>query len=129
MSIDDSATYECVQDSESADEEDSQHNTAAAVRPEQRSNPEENAETDIDLEEVFNSQNEPDQSNAAAQTEQSQQPNEADKEKEELRPGLALDTCMQPPDIAQEILSYGHGILTIAPAQGKKPVVSSPYQN
>ncbi|KAK0147924.1 hypothetical protein N1851_012384 [Merluccius polli] len=77
-------------------------------------------EADIDLEELFNSQNEPDQSNVAAQTEQSDK--EADKEKEELRPGLALDTCMQPPDIAQEILSYGDGIFSIAPAQGNKPV-------
>ncbi|KAK0133511.1 hypothetical protein N1851_030971 [Merluccius polli] len=96
VSIDDSATYESLQDDESADEEDSQHNTAVAVQPEQHSTPEqhsdteENMETDIDLEEVFNSQNEPDQSN--------------------------------PPDIAQEILSYGDGIFSIAPAQGNKPV-------
>nr|XP_021330385.1 uncharacterized protein LOC101882679 [Danio rerio] len=44
------------------------------------------------------------------------------EEKDELRPGLTLDTCMQPPDIAQDILSYGEGIFSIAPAQGKKPV-------
>ncbi|KAK0151948.1 ATP-dependent DNA helicase PIF1 [Merluccius polli] len=122
VSIDDSATYESLQD----DEEDSQHNTAVAAQPEQHSTPEQqsdtekNMEADIDLEELFNSQNEPDQSNVAAQTEQSDK--EADKEKEELRPGLALDTCMQPPDIAQEILSYGDGIFSIAPAQGNKPV-------
>lgn len=29
---------------------------------------------------------------------------------------------MQPPDIGQEILSYGEGIFSIAPAQGQKPV-------
>lgn len=45
-----------------------------------------------------------------------------EKEKEELRPGLSLDTCMQPPGIAQEMLSYGKGIFTFAPAQGNKPV-------
>ncbi|XP_042073265.1 uncharacterized protein LOC106633021 isoform X3 [Haplochromis burtoni] len=45
-----------------------------------------------------------------------------EKEKEELRPGLVLDTCMQPPDIAQDILSYGEGIFSIAPAQGNRPV-------
>ncbi|XP_055056177.2 uncharacterized protein [Misgurnus anguillicaudatus] len=44
------------------------------------------------------------------------------EEQDELRPGLTLDTCMQPPDIGQEILSYGEGIFSIAPAQGKKPV-------
>ncbi|KAK7149216.1 hypothetical protein R3I94_008742 [Phoxinus phoxinus] len=44
------------------------------------------------------------------------------EEKDELRPGLTLDTCMQPPDIGQEILSYGEGIFSIAPAQGHKPV-------
>ncbi|ROL50897.1 hypothetical protein DPX16_3531 [Anabarilius grahami] len=44
------------------------------------------------------------------------------EEKDELGPGLTLDTCMQPPDIGQEILSYGEGIFSIAPAQGQKPV-------
>ncbi|KAJ8361678.1 hypothetical protein AAFF_G00432110 [Aldrovandia affinis] len=29
---------------------------------------------------------------------------------------------MQPPDIAQEVLSYGDGIFSVAPAQGNKPV-------
>ncbi|XP_055028464.2 uncharacterized protein [Misgurnus anguillicaudatus] len=46
----------------------------------------------------------------------------SEEEQDELRPGLTLDTCMQPPDIGQEILSYGEGIFSIAPAQGKKPV-------
>ncbi|XP_026121819.1 uncharacterized protein LOC113104031 [Carassius auratus] len=44
------------------------------------------------------------------------------EEKDELRPGLTLDTCMQPLDIGQDLLSYGEGIFSIAPAQGKKPV-------
>ena len=121
VSIDESATFERLQDDESANAQDSRHNTADAAQPEQPSIPEER-EMDVDLDEVFTSQNEPDQSSAAAQAEQSQQPKEADKEKEDLRPGLALDTCMQPPDIAQEILSYGDGIFSIAPAQGNKPV-------
>ncbi|KAL3986446.1 leucine-rich repeats and death domain-containing protein [Sarotherodon galilaeus] len=47
---------------------------------------------------------------------------DTEKEKEELRPGLVLDTCMQPPDIAQDILSYGEGIFSIAPAQRNRPV-------
>lgn len=45
-----------------------------------------------------------------------------EKEKDELRPGLVLDTCMQPPDIAQKMLSYGEGIFSIAPFQGNRPV-------
>ncbi|KAJ8351005.1 hypothetical protein AAFF_G00165530 [Aldrovandia affinis] len=58
----------------------------------------------------------------AADATDEQRPSDADKEKEDLRPGLALDTCMQPPDIAQEVLSYGDGIFSVAPAQGSKPV-------
>uniref|UniRef100_A0A8C1ZIB2 ATP-dependent DNA helicase n=1 Tax=Cyprinus carpio TaxID=7962 RepID=A0A8C1ZIB2_CYPCA len=48
--------------------------------------------------------------------------NVSTEEKDELRPGLTLDTCMQPLDIGQDLLSYGEGIFSIAPAQGKKPV-------
>ncbi|KAL1276520.1 hypothetical protein QQF64_036143 [Cirrhinus molitorella] len=44
------------------------------------------------------------------------------EEKDELRPGLRIDTSIQPPDIGQEILSYGEGIFSIAPAQGQTPV-------
>ncbi|XP_035989961.1 uncharacterized protein LOC118561833 isoform X1 [Fundulus heteroclitus] len=51
-----------------------------------------------------------------------QQPEHIGEEHQALRPGLVLDTCMQPPDLAQEVLSYGDGIFSIAPAQGNKPV-------
>ncbi|XP_047213329.1 uncharacterized protein LOC124863125 [Girardinichthys multiradiatus] len=50
------------------------------------------------------------------------QPDHIGEEHQALRPGLILDTCMQPPDIAQEVLSYGDGIFSVAPAQGNKPV-------
>ncbi|XP_032445815.1 uncharacterized protein LOC116736996 [Xiphophorus hellerii] len=50
------------------------------------------------------------------------QPDHIGAEHQALRPGLILDTCMQPPDIAQEVLSYGEGIFSIAPAQGNKPI-------
>ncbi|KAE8291528.1 hypothetical protein D5F01_LYC08879 [Larimichthys crocea] len=103
VSIDESATFESLHQ-DSADEEDSQLINAEAGQPEQV------VECEINLEDVFKSENEPDL------------PKEADKEKEDLRPGLALDTCMQSPDIAQEILSYGEGTFSIAPAQGNKPV-------
>ncbi|KAG1928320.1 ATP-dependent DNA helicase PIF1 [Pimephales promelas] len=65
------------------------------------------------------------EANAAEQDEMQTEADEQHvsvEEKDELRPGLTLDTCMQPPDIGQEILSYGEGIFSIAPAQGHKPV-------
>ncbi|KAE8291439.1 ATP-dependent DNA helicase PIF1 [Larimichthys crocea] len=62
-------------------------------------------------------QSQQDNGDASEQADQSQNP-----EKDELRPGLVLDSCMQPPDIAQEVLSYGDGIFSVAPAQGNKPV-------
>ncbi|KAE8277990.1 hypothetical protein D5F01_LYC23957 [Larimichthys crocea] len=62
-------------------------------------------------------QTQQDNGDASEQADQSQNP-----EKDELRPGLVLDSCMQPPDIAQEALSYGNGIFSVAPAQGNKPV-------
>ncbi|KAE8291787.1 hypothetical protein D5F01_LYC09148 [Larimichthys crocea] len=62
-------------------------------------------------------QTQQDNGDASEQADQSQNP-----EKDELRPGLVLDSCMQPPDIAQEVLSYGDGIFSVAPAQGNKPV-------
>ncbi|XP_051816503.1 uncharacterized protein LOC127537664 [Acanthochromis polyacanthus] len=69
---------------------------------------------DEELLQACDSCTEPLQANSAANTTTERQ--------KELRPGLALDTCMQPPDIAQEILSYGDGIFSVAPAQGNKPV-------
>uniref|UniRef100_A0A8C4HPS9 ATP-dependent DNA helicase n=1 Tax=Dicentrarchus labrax TaxID=13489 RepID=A0A8C4HPS9_DICLA len=62
-------------------------------------------------------QTQQDNGDASEQADQSKNP-----EKDELRPGLVLDSCMQPPDIAQEVLSYGDGIFSVAPAQGNKPV-------
>ncbi|XP_069378951.1 uncharacterized protein [Paralichthys olivaceus] len=75
----------------------------------------------IDESATFNSDDQPVEAEAnGEQADQSK--SDPEKDKEELRPGLALDTCMQPPDIAQDILSYGEGIFSIAPAQGNKPV-------
>ncbi|RXN14956.1 replicase helicase endonuclease [Labeo rohita] len=44
--------------------------------------------------------------------------NVSTEEKDEL----TLDTSMQPLDIGQDLLSFGEGIFSIAPAKGKKPV-------
>ncbi|XP_029987916.1 uncharacterized protein LOC115417874 [Sphaeramia orbicularis] len=89
------------------DDQDSQHDGSDAA---------EWGEDILDevLLQVSDSYTDLDQGNLAADTIAEQQ--------EELRPGLALDTCMQPPDISQEILSYGDGIFSVAPAQGNKPV-------
>ena len=102
--IDESAEFESLEEDLQVDEEeDVQQENSDAAQPEEPSNPEEEME-------------------AAAGATDEQQPDEVDKEKEDLRPGLTLDTCMQPPDIAQDVLSYGDGIFSIAPAQGNRPV-------
>ncbi|KAF1381252.1 hypothetical protein PFLUV_G00151700 [Perca fluviatilis] len=36
--------------------------------------------------------------------------------------GIALESCLQPTDISEEILSFSEGIYSVAPAEGNKPV-------
>ncbi|KAJ8378742.1 hypothetical protein AAFF_G00236620 [Aldrovandia affinis] len=103
VAIDESATFESLQGDRPVDEEDARRDNPDAAQPAEPSNPDGEMET-------------------AADATDERRPSDADKEKEDLRPGLALDTCMQPPDIAQEVLSYGDGIFSVAPAQGNKPV-------
>ncbi|XP_049340466.1 uncharacterized protein LOC111190042 [Astyanax mexicanus] len=55
-----------------------------------------------------NLENEHDIDNEAESTEQST--------------GLALDTCLQPPDLGQHLLSFNDGIFCIAPAERNNPV-------
>ncbi|KAJ7984091.1 hypothetical protein DPEC_G00363740 [Dallia pectoralis] len=50
-----------------------------------------------------------------------QAPNVED-EKDALRPGVGLDSCLQPSDLGEETLTHGDGIFSIAPAQGNTPV-------
>uniref|UniRef100_A0A671TM37 ATP-dependent DNA helicase n=2 Tax=Sparus aurata TaxID=8175 RepID=A0A671TM37_SPAAU len=106
--IDETATFDCLLEEEDPIEEEESRQEEEPIDDEDPSIPEE--DRDVDLEDIFKSQNEPGQLEAD------------EEEQEELRPGLSLDTCMQPPDIAQEILSYGDGIFSVAPAQGNKPV-------
>ncbi|KAJ8379202.1 hypothetical protein AAFF_G00223140 [Aldrovandia affinis] len=103
VAIDESATFESLQGDRPVDEEDARRDNPDAAQPVEPSNPDGEMET-------------------AADATDERRPSDADKEKEDLRPGLALDTCMQPPDIAQEVLSYGDGIFSVAPTQGNKPV-------
>ena len=103
VSINEDATFESLMDDQPSE-----------MVPEDPDTEEENAASIMQ-----NDQMEPQQPSAGGSDEQPQ-PTEA--EKDDLRPGLALDSCMQPSDIAQDILSYGQGIFSIAPAQGNKPV-------
>ena len=36
--------------------------------------------------------------------------------------GNALESCLQPTDVSEEILSFSVGIYSVAPAEGNKPV-------
>lgn len=36
--------------------------------------------------------------------------------------GLALESCLQPPDVAEEILCFSDGIYSVAPAERNSPV-------
>ncbi|KAL7824606.1 hypothetical protein SRHO_G00345070 [Serrasalmus rhombeus] len=40
----------------------------------------------------------------------------------EQQAGLSLDTCLQPPDLGQHLLSYNDGVFCIAPAERNNPV-------
>ena len=46
----------------------------------------------------------------------------SEKEGNNQTTGVVLDTCLQPADIVQEILSYGDGVFCFAPAEGNSPV-------
>ncbi|KAL6486235.1 hypothetical protein MHYP_G00056270 [Metynnis hypsauchen] len=43
-------------------------------------------------------------------------------ESTEQQAGLSLDTCLQPPDLGQHMLSYNDGVFCIAPAERNNPV-------
>ncbi|XP_073795416.1 uncharacterized protein isoform X2 [Danio rerio] len=45
-----------------------------------------------------------------------------DTSAEQHSEGFALDTCLQPPDFGQQLLSYDDGIFCIAPAERNSPV-------
>lgn len=45
------------------------------------------------------------------------------------RYGIAFDSCLQPADVGQEILSFGDNIYSIAPAEGNRPVSFSRLLN
>ena len=50
--------------------------------------------------------------------------NNSDEEQEQADTihGICLDSCLQPSDIGQEVLTYDDNFLCIAPAEGNKPI-------
>ncbi|RXN36816.1 replicase helicase endonuclease [Labeo rohita] len=70
-------------------------------------------EMDIDITEEQSNENEHNEN----------EPNDSnDDTAEEQSRGLALDTCLQPPDLGQQLLTYDDGIFCIAPAERNTPV-------
>ena len=83
-------------------------------------------EIDVFENEAFQeTENEPDDGQNDDNAEQ--QPTEQtrdDEEQEENMPngGFALDSCLQPTDVSEEILSFSEGIYSVAPAERNSPV-------
>ncbi|XP_073808479.1 uncharacterized protein [Danio rerio] len=73
-------------------------------------------EDEINIEDGSQNENTKEQSNENVQNDDSE------TTAEEQSRGLALDTCLQPPDLAQQLLSYDDGIFCIAPAERNTPV-------
>lgn len=113
--------HSTVSDDQSSDAEKTQQdnldaNTAHAEQPrnperEMVSEMESTADANIEQAEQANNpqeQHKQEESNAAATTEQAEQPNSTEEEKGGLSPGLALDTCMQPPCTGNFIICWGN---------------------
>ncbi|KAG1927220.1 ATP-dependent DNA helicase PIF1 [Pimephales promelas] len=69
----------------------------------------------------------PDEEMEIENTEEQSNENEHDDANEDTTSeqqsrGLALDTCLQPPDLGQQLLSYDDGVFCIAPAERNTPV-------
>ncbi|KAL1277145.1 hypothetical protein QQF64_023818 [Cirrhinus molitorella] len=78
-------------------------------------------EEPMDIDSNSQIENEHTDSNDTENTVEHSDDSEHDSEEEQSR-GLALDTCLQPPDLGQQLLSYYDGIFCIAPAERNSPV-------
>ena len=47
---------------------------------------------------------------------------ESEQEGDMPNGGFALESCLQPPDVAEEILCFSEGIYSVAPAERNSPV-------
>ncbi len=74
---------------------------------------------EMDIESSGLNENTEEQSNENEHNDSSDDP---ENTAEEQSRGLALDTCLQPPDLGQQLLSYDDGIFCIAPAAKNSPV-------
>ncbi|XP_076838347.1 uncharacterized protein LOC143483367 [Brachyhypopomus gauderio] len=51
-----------------------------------------------------------------------QDSNDLEQDANEQNMGCLLDTCLQPADIAQDLITFGEGVFCVAPAEGNRPV-------
>ena len=51
-----------------------------------------------------------------------EQSDNIEQDGDEPNGGIALESCLQPTDVSEEILSFSEGIYSVAPAEGNKPV-------
>ncbi|KAL7884458.1 hypothetical protein AOLI_G00072280 [Acnodon oligacanthus] len=80
-------------------------------------------DSDEDNNDPMDAENNTGREDTPQQNPESEQHN-ADNEGEctEQQAGLSLDTCLQPPDLGQHLLSYNDGVFCIAPAESSNPV-------
>ncbi|KAL0198839.1 hypothetical protein M9458_007379, partial [Cirrhinus mrigala] len=78
------------------------------------------ASEEMDIESSSQNENTEEQSNENEHNDSSDDP-EKTTAQEQSR-GLALEICLQPPDLGQQLLSYDDGIFCIAPAAKNSPV-------
>ncbi|RXN32197.1 replicase helicase endonuclease [Labeo rohita] len=78
------------------------------------------ASEEMDIESSSQNENTEEQSNENEHNDSGDDPEKTTAEEQSR--GLALDTCLQPPDLGQQLLSYDDGIFCIAPAAKNSPV-------
>ncbi len=92
----------------------------AALSEEEMFNEHEQSTNDISApDEEMDIENTEEQSNENEHNDSNDDP---ENTAEEQSRGLALNTCLQPPDLGQQLLSYDDGIFCIAPAAKNSPV-------
>ncbi|GAA6090907.1 uncharacterized protein LOC113071434 [Tachysurus ichikawai] len=72
---------------------------------------------------ISNVPDEPKETDTSNQNENAEHNDSSDETETtaQQRSGFALDTCLQPPDLGQQLLSYDDGIYCIAPAERNRP--------
>ncbi|ROL52065.1 ATP-dependent DNA helicase PIF1 [Anabarilius grahami] len=95
----------------------------AALSEEEMFNEHEQYENDISApDEEMDIENRSQSQSENTEEQSNENENNDDNTEDEQSRGLALDTCLQPPDLGQQLLSYDDGIFCIAPAERNSPV-------